>query len=899
MNTRAREPTNWQRQIILVEKMFVAINPAALIAAVFFLVSGCYLFLCVTTLRNSTKSKLRDNYLSGGICLAVYSLCYGLMTFSVNEVFCQIFWAVGFIACCLFFPRWLVFSANMVTINSKLKRRLISLTSVISLIISVICVLSNEVVFVTTKYGIQFTYYDGLFFKAAIFFLAIVIFAFVFLFFRWWREADMKRDRIQARLFLLLSLIIAPVGLMTDFVLPTFTKYTAVPLAALCFLPTSMPLLISMLKYKTLSITVPNASGYVFKTITIPTLVLDLDNNINLENEAAFDFFGCSLIGRNISDIILSDGSTPEQSFFENSFAGEKVTVETPSGIRICDMLLAVESDKYNDALCKVILLRDITVNEHKDQMLQAALEQANAASMTKSNFLSNMSHEIRTPMNAIIGMTAIGKSSHTIEKKDDALNKIDGASKHLLNIINDILDMSKIEAGKLELSNVSFDFEKSLRKVADVISFRVDERRQKFYVNIGKNIPRILIGDDQRLSQVITNLLSNAVKFTPEGGTIHLDSRVLSNENDVYRLQISVKDTGIGITDEQKLRLFQSFEQAETNTSRRFGGTGLGLAISKRIVELMGGDVWVESEPGKGSEFIFTIQLQHDIEGEARLLDEGTKRKNIRIFVVNNEIEILEFFTAYSDAWGITCTVASSGGEALKILEKDIEYDLCLIDWELPDMNGVELAEIIKARSEDMAVVIIYSSIDWSVIEDKAYAAGISKFLPKPLFPSAIVDMINECIGVENTMGQENMLTFSDDFSDYTVLLAEDIEINREIVLSLLEPTSLKVECAENGSQALELFAKLPDKFDFIFMDVQMPEMDGYEATRRIRALDIPRARTIPIIAMTANVFREDIDKCLSAGMNGHIGKPLDFNEVINLLRRYLSSPNNVQNIT
>ena len=868
--------------------MFVELNPAFLVASLFFIVNGCYLCLCIVTFKSNTSSRARNDYLSAGLCLVLYSLCYGLMTISADEKPRRIFWAVGFISGCLFFPKWLLFSSNMLVFRYKHTRRVIDLACVLALILSVVCVISNGTVFVVTRYGVQFSYHNG-FFKAAIIYMALIIITFLYLFFRWWSESEMKRNRIQALLFLVLSALIAPLGIATDFIIPTFTGHTAIPIASICFLPVSMPLLISMRKYKTLSITVPNASGYVFNTVTIPTLVLDHDNIVSLENVAALDFFGCSVIGKNISEIVLSDNKKPEQSFFFNGFTSEKVSVTTPLGDRICDMLLAVEHDKYNDPLCKVVLLRDITESERMDNMLQAALEQANAANKAKRNFLSNMSHEIRTPMNAIIGMTAIGKLASTNEKKDDALNKIDGASKHLLGVINDILDMSKIEADKLELSDASFDFEKMLQNVADVINFRVEERRQNLYLTIGNDIPRTLIGDDQRLAQVITNLLGNAVKFTPEGGTIRLDSHVISIEDDICRLQISVEDTGIGLTEEQRLRLFRSFEQAEIDTSRRFGGTGLGLAISKRIVELMGGDIWVESELGVGSKFTFTVLLRRDTQEIIPEPDESMNLKNIRIFVVDHEPEILSFFTDFSENRGITCTVAETAEEALSALERNDQYDICFLDWGLLNSNGIELAQGIKAKLAEKPVIIISSSIDWQVIEGEAQTAGIDKFLPKPLFPSATVNMINECIGVERAVGQDNKRTNVDDFSGYSVLLAEDIEINREIVIALLEPTQLNIISAENGVQAIELFAVAPEKYDLIFMDIQMPEMDGYEATLNIRALDIPQAKTVPIIAMTANVFREDIEKCLEAGMNGHVGKPLDIDEVTTQLRKYL----------
>ena len=529
-----------------------------------------------------------------------------------------------------------------------------------------------------------------------------------------------------------------------------------------------------------------------------------------------------------------------------------------------------------------LVILNDITP-------LVRAKEIAEHTSKVKSDFLANMSHEIRTPMNAIIGMTAIGMSAGDIERKNYSFARIDNASKHLLGVINDILDMSKIEANKLELSPVCFGFEKMLKNVVNVINFRVDERRQRFYINIDKDIPDVLIGDDQRLSQVITNLLSNAIKFTPEEGTIRLDSHLLSEKNGLCRIQISVADTGIGITDEQKARLFQSFHQAEAGTSRKYGGTGLGLVISKRIVELMDGEIWVESESGVGSTFSFTIMMQRGSEKRQPLFAGGVDCSNIRIFAVDDEPEIREFFSDVCANLGVYCRVAASGEKAAELLALDNNYDIYFLDWKLPGMTGIELARQINVKKIRESVVILFSSIDWSPIEREARGAGIDKFLSKPLFRSAIVDTINEFLGCECTLKQIEKDTEPDDFSGNTILLAEDVEINREIVLALLEPTNLNIEFAENGAQAVKMVESAPERYDMIFMDVQMPEMDGYEATRVIRSLDTPRAKTIPIIAMTANVFREDVEKCIDAGMNGHVGKPIDLDDVLQQLRLYL----------
>jgi CheY-like chemotaxis protein len=395
-------------------------------------------------------------------------------------------------------------------------------------------------------------------------------------------------------------------------------------------------------------------------------------------------------------------------------------------------------------------------------QELASALEKAHEASLAKSNFLSNMSHEIRTPMNAIIGMTSIGKSAHETYKKDYALDRIANASIHLLGVINDILDVSKIESGKYELSSTEFDFEKMLKRVVDVISFKVDEKEQRFTVCVDENIPQYMVGDDQRLAQVITNLLGNAVKFTSKGGDVSLDTCFLGEEDGVCQIKIAVTDTGIGISPGQQTKLFQSFQQAESSTSRKFGGTGLGLAISKSIVEKMDGKIWVESDLGKGATFAFTFKMRR-----AEMKEQPLERY--------------------------------------------------------------------------------------------------------PQTPDADADICST-------------------FKGCRILVAEDVEINREILMALLEPTNLEIDCAENGEEAVRMFGEAPEKYDMIFMDLQMPEMDGLEATRKIREFDIQKAKNIPIVAMTANVFKEDVEKCLAAGMNSHVGKPLNFDEVLEELQKYLS---------
>jgi len=405
-----------------------------------------------------------------------------------------------------------------------------------------------------------------------------------------------------------------------------------------------------------------------------------------------------------------------------------------------------------------VLLIR----NSRMRAQVEVALVSATAASKAKGDFLSNISHEIRTPMSAIIGMTHIGKSSNDYERKDYSLGRIEVASKHLLGIINDVLDISKIEAGKFELSSTDFDFGKMLDSVVNVIMFRADDKKQTLTVNIADDIPKILVGDDQRLAQAITNFAGNAIKFTPEFGKIDISAVLVGAENDVYTIQMKITDTGVGIESDQLKKLFDSFHQVDNSLSRDFEGTGLGLAITKKIVEKMGGEIFVESELGKGSTFTFTVELRSSTVSESELADR----------------------------------------QQIKLLRR-------------------EITELLMGRN---------------------------------------------------------------------VLVAEDVDVNREIVQALLEPTMINIDFAENGAQAVEMFSEMPEKYDIIFMDVQMPKMDGYEATRTIRALDKPRASDIPIIAMTANVFREDIERCIEAGMNSHIGKPVNNEELMAHLQKYIN---------
>jgi signal transduction histidine kinase/DNA-binding response OmpR family regulator len=544
-----------------------------------------------------------------------------------------------------------------------------------------------------------------------------------------------------------------------------------------------------------------------------------------------------------------------------------------------------LESEKSFIAMIASVIAGAIMHSIYNDR-LKKALARATAASEAKGVFLSNMSHEMRTPMNTIMGMASIGKNSPNLERKDYALGKIEEASSHLLGVINDVLDMSKIEANKLEIVLADFSFEKMLKKSVNAICIRMEQKQQKFQVIIDGKIPYMLVGDDQRLTQVIINLLSNAVKFTPEGGQISLSAFLEEEKDGICTIAIEVSDTGIGISPEQSERLFNAFEQADSGTSRKFGGTGLGLVISKRIVEMMGGEIGVVSELGKGAKFRFSFKAERCKDSPGTLLDPSVNWETMKVLAVDDAEEVLSYFTEIFKRYGVSCDTAISGDAAMERIRETGGYDIYFVDWKMPGMNGIELSKQIKNFNKNKkAVVIMISATEWAIIRDEAEGAGIDKFLMKPLFASDIMDCMNVCLGVGgSSMSKRRRTVKYGEFKGCRILLAEDVEINREILLANMENTDVEIDCAENGVEALRLLAESPKKYDLVFMDVQMPEMDGLEAARRIRE----NGNKIPIIAMTANVFREDVERCLAAGMDDHIGKPLDMDNVFKKIRKY-----------
>lgn len=541
-----------------------------------------------------------------------------------------------------------------------------------------------------------------------------------------------------------------------------------------------------------------------------------------------------------------------------------------------------------------ILLLSIFSVyfNMTKKQLneINEAREEAVRANKAKSEFLSNMSHDIRTPMNAIVGMTAIASSNlDDRQKVADCLRKITLSSKHLLGLINDVLDMSKIESGKLTLNMHQVSLRETMESVVNIVQPQVKEKNQNFDVFIQDVMAEEVFCDSVRLNQVLLNFLSNAIKFTPEEGTIHVS--LLEEESPVsqnhVRVHLRVKDNGIGMTSEFQENIFESFTRENSSVVHKTEGTGLGMAITKYIIDAMGGTIELNSALGEGTEFHVTLDLERaPVQTEDMILPEWD------LLVVDDHEELCLSTVAALKEAGVNGEWALDGMTALQMIEerhqKQEDYHIILLDWRMPDMNGTELAREIRKRVGNEIPILLFSAYDWSEIEKEAKAAGISGFISKPLFKSTLFHGLRAFAGEANqTQEPEEEKVYH--FEGVKILLAEDNDMNWEIAYDLLSVSGLELERAENGQICVEKFKRSEVGFyNAILMDIRMPVMTGYDAAKNIRGLDRTDA-DIPIIAMTADAFSEDIQHSLDCGMNAHIAKPIEINEVLRVLDKYI----------
>ena len=541
-----------------------------------------------------------------------------------------------------------------------------------------------------------------------------------------------------------------------------------------------------------------------------------------------------------------------------------------------------------------ILVMSDRTSDWKMNQALSEAVRAAETANKAKSTFLSNMSHDIRTPMNAIIGFTTLAVSNIDDKKRvRDYLGKILSSSNHLLSLINDILDMSRIESGKIHLEETEVSLSDVLHDLKTIISGQIHAKQLELYMDAMDVTNENVYCDKTRLNQVLLNLLSNAVKFTPAGGTVSVRIRQYPGKvkgSELY--EIRVKDNGIGMSQEFVQKIFSPFERERTSTVSRIQGTGLGMAITKNIVDMMGGTIEVQTEQGKGTEFI--VRLSFRIQSEHQRIEKIAELEGLKALVVDDDFNTCDSVTKMLVRVGMRSEWTLSGREAVLRARQSVElgdaFHAYIIDWRLPDMNGIEVTRQIRSLGDDTPIIIL-TAYDWSDIEAEAKAAGVTAFCAKPLFMSDIRETLMTAIGQSQSESEDSILPEAgSDFRGRCILLVEDNELNSEIAVELLNEYGFLVDTAENGAEAVEKVKNSkPGNYDLVLMDVQMPIMNGYEATRQIRALDDPALAGITILAMTANAFDEDRKEALECGMDGFLSKPIDIEELISILHAHL----------
>ena len=525
---------------------------------------------------------------------------------------------------------------------------------------------------------------------------------------------------------------------------------------------------------------------------------------------------------------------------------------------------------------------------------LQVAVEKAESANRAKSTFLSNMSHDIRTPMNAIIGFTTLALSNiDDTERVKDYLGKTLASSNHLLSLINDVLDMSRIESGKIHLEEVEVNLSDVLHDLKTIVSGQIYAKQLELYMDAMDVTDEDVYCDKTRLNQILLNLLSNAIKFTPAGGTVSVRVRQLAGKvRGCGQYEFRIKDNGIGMSQEFAQKIFEPFERERTSTVSRIQGTGLGMAITKNIVDMMGGTIEVQTAQGKGTEFTVCVPMR--AQTEQRPVEKITELEGLKALVVDDDFNTCDSVTKMLVKVGMRAEWTLSGKEAVLRARQSIEmsdvYHAYIIDWHLPDMNGIEVTRQIRSLHDDTPIIIL-TAYDWSDIEVEAKAAGVTAFCSKPMFMSDLRETLMSALGQKPADAVQRLLPEKNaDFKGKHILLVEDNELNREIAQEILREYGFLVDSAENGAVAVEkVSTAAPGSYDLVLMDVQMPIMDGYTATRKIRALDDPARAKLPILAMTANAFDEDRRNALESGMNGFLSKPIVIDDLVQELHKIL----------
>lgn len=653
------------------------------------------------------------------------------------------------------------------------------------------------------------------------------------------------------------------------------------------------------------SVTYESLPGFVAK------YRIDPDMNLTLlsANARFMEYFGeegesSPLYQRNIDvnmEIILKYG----EEIRKGAPVHFVISVKARSGQNMYLQVNATCVDWQNGSPVYLAIFIDITDVTELREMQKKLTEQAEAlkdalavaehANQAKTDFLSRMSHEIRTPMNAILGMTTIAAAYIDDQKRvEDCLEKIGYSSKHLMALINDVLDMSKISEGKVRIAQETFNLETVVESISSIIYPQADAKGLIFTVPLIDLSETVMIGDFLRLNQILLNLLSNALKFTPAGGTIRLEIRQLQRTEDRMRLRFTVSDTGTGMSGKFLDRLFVPFEQENLGAGQTLGGTGLGMPITKNLVTLMGGTITVKSEVGKGTVFTVELDFQTPPDKDRVIPQKQHELESLKVLIADDDRDSCIHASLMLKKMGILSDWVLTGQECVNRIREShqsgTDYDVCLADLKMPDIDGVEVARRVRAEVGPETTIIIITAYDWTNVEVRAREAGVDMFLTKPVFASTLYNALLSVTGIDRAVRVPAEKNHRPELAGHHVLLAEDNDLNREIAVELLQMIGITVDWAENGRAALDKFLADGDTYDLILMDVQMPVMDGYQATAAIRSSGHERAGTIPIIAMTADAFHEDIVKAETAGMNGHLAKPIDPELLYETVAEYLT---------
>jgi signal transduction histidine kinase/CheY-like chemotaxis protein/uncharacterized membrane protein len=900
------------------------INPAYLTATLFFVVCAGYFYTFIRDITTEIRSKIYREYLLSGLCIVLACLFYGFMTFAKTPELSRFFWIIAYISYFMFLPVWIRFTTNMYTIKQPLTRfvhRYVFLG--ISAVFSVLIIFYDNVNFRHTVVGTQFYFENSLFFQIIgvyVFVLCIIV---VTSHIRWWVQSDVKRQRIQQRTFVLLTITLAPLGYVTDFIIPAFTAFTITPLVSVLLFPASMHLYLSMRKNKTMNITVPNVAEYIFKSVTIPVLVFDHKNNIQLENAAAVDFFGASCIGKNIKTII-------KYKFLDKAVEIMGVPIESKKGFRICDILFTVENDKYGEALCKVVILKDITelresINSathelalqlNREKEMSKALTAANQA---KSNFLANMSHEIRTPMNVIIGLTEVLLEEGTPPKSTaDYLKKINKAGSTLLGLINDILDISKIESKKFIIEPAKYDLAALLNDVITISIIKKEDKPINFVLETSGELFTHVIGDDLRVKQVLINLLSNAFKYTREGSVTLQIHCAYTGEGFVH-FTFKIIDTGVGMRPEDIGKLFSDYNQVDTQANRAIEGTGLGLSIAKGLADLMGGTISVESIYGEGSVFTFTLQqgfvnndhitpetleqlrnftyIEHKPETKIKPLD----LHRARVLVVDDSPTNLDVARGVLHKYKMQVDCVTNGPDAINTIKTaNPTYHAIFMDHMMPGMDGIETTQRIRSLGIKYAQnipIIALTANALSGNEELFLGKGFNAFLSKPINTVKLDGIVREWVlpavgdgfvddGLDEGGWQGGLPLVEATLPDNRyVLVVDDSPTNLTVAVGVFGKLNIKPICITNGKTAIERITAGKPVYDAIFMDYMMPDLNGLETLKQIRALDTDYAKNIPVYALSGKDDEGSEQFFLDEGFNAYITKPLNTQKINVLL--------------